>query len=237
MNKVWVSDVLSNGELGENLGIREKFYGYDWEEPTHVVPRKSKEFMATMNRAGKGETLKRNEFPEASYVFSEKHFEKNAKDFFWVGGFIAVKGKLARILENFDLGEGGGLIPYPIYQKDKVTPYKGEFFLLNFGKGCQKDTFLSEESNLNAFRSRRTEEQHGYELWATFSQNGDDFALSSKAFGGPDLWFEVKVENKLFVCEQLARELNEARLNFDMRLSKCRVIGGGILYRDSLLFP
>lgn len=222
----WVSSVLSNYELGDKLGLRCKYYGHDWEEPTHVVPPKPQGLLDNMNRAVKGENLQRSDFPEASYIFSEKHFESNVKDFFWVSGFIAVKGKLARILQNFNFGEGGGLIPYPIYQKDKITPHEGEFFLLNFGRGCQKDTFLIEHSNKAEFNPLFTMERHGRETWTTYSKNGDDFALSEGALNGPDLWFEKKINGCFFVSDRLAKVLNEARLNVDFRLSKCRIVGG-----------
>ena len=223
----WVSRIFSDQEYAQPLGLSAKYYGHEWDDkPAHIPPHAPDLIKAALSRHNLGETLRREEYPEASYVFSEKHFSTNIKDFFYLDAFLAVKGKLARILQTFNLGEGGGLIPYPIYQKDKTTPYKGEFFLLNFGKGCQKDTFLSEESNLNAFRSRRTEEQHGYELWATFSQNGDDFALSDQALSGPDLWFEEKIKGCVFVSDRLAQMLNEARLNVDFKLSKCRIVGG-----------
>lgn len=220
---VWVSSVLSNGELGDNLGLREKFKGHDWLPASREAFRMPKEIIDAMRRAAKGESLKRDEFPEASYVYNEKHFEKNAKDFFWASGFIVVKGKLARILQNFDLGEGGGLIPYPIYQKDKITPYEGEFFLLNFG--TQKDTFLPNLTNSKQVVPLFTVERDGIELWdCKFALSDEDIAVSNKAFAGSDLWFEKRIYGKIFISDRLAQEFNEANLNFDMRLMKCRAV-------------
>lgn len=223
----WVSSIFTSQEYAIFLGLSAKHYGCDWDEnPSDIRPRAPEIVRAALSRHVKGGLVERHEFPEASYIFKEKIFKKNLLDFLYIDAFYGVTGKLARILQDFNFGEGGGLIPYPIYQKDKITPYEGEFFLLNFGRGCQKDTFLAEESNLKAFRSLRTEEKHGYELWAPVSENGDDFALSEDVLNGPDLWFEKKINGCFFVSDRLAKVLNEARLNVDFRLSKCRIIGG-----------
>jgi hypothetical protein len=32
-DQVWISDVMSNGDLGNKLGIRQKWYGEPWEAP------------------------------------------------------------------------------------------------------------------------------------------------------------------------------------------------------------
>ena len=137
---VWASGIFSKTEYGSNLGTSDKLYGQDWDNPTAAAPTHSHETVKLMRRASLGETLRREEFPEASYVFNETDFRKNAKDLFWAAGFRVVTGKLARILQNFDLGEDGGLIPYPIFKADKVTPYEGQFFLLK-GPGVYSNLF------------------------------------------------------------------------------------------------
>lgn len=96
---------------------------------------------------------------EAAAVFDEERFERT-RDLFAVGGFYAVKGRLAQVLSRFDLGEGG-LIPFPIYQADLVTPIKGEFFLLNFG--ARKSSCLPDQSiNVAKFLVTKT---NGSQIW------------------------------------------------------------------------
>ena len=43
--QVWISEVMSNGALGDKLGIRQKWFGEPWEAPyvQHRVPKKSED--------------------------------------------------------------------------------------------------------------------------------------------------------------------------------------------------
>lgn len=221
MNDVWVSSIFSNYELGTKLGIRHKFYGHKWELPTHTVPTIPKKYHdALSNRHVKGETLEREDFPEASYVFSEKHFNRT-RDLFYAGGFFAVKGKLAEVLSRFDLGTGG-LIPYPIYQEDRTTPLEGPFFLINFGS--QKQSFLSQESR--KVEPFFTLERHGVEEWAAkFGLEDGDIAVSTAAREGADLWFEPRLRNMILMSGALVNAIEAARVKVDLGMTQCRVVG------------
>jgi len=219
MSDVWVSSVFSDYELGNKLGIREKYFGHAWEPPTHRVPKMPEKFRRALHdRHAKGETLEREDFPEACYVFSERHF-KRARDLFYAGGFFAVKGKLAEVLARFDLGTGG-LIPYPIYQEDQITELEGQFFLLNFG--AQKQCFLPNESR--KVEPFFTLERHGFEVWNAFDLEDGDIAVSPAALGGADLWFEPRVRNKIFFSGALVDAIKTARVKVDLSLTQCRVI-------------
>lgn len=219
MKEVWISSVMSNGELGNKLGIREKFYGHDWEEPTHIVPRKPDGVFENMLLHAKGIKLSREIFPEASYIFDEKRFNRS-KDFFWAGGFMAIKGKLADVLKTANLGNTE-LVPYPIYEMDKKTKLPGPFYLLNFGE--QKNSFLPHESeNVRPFY---TVDKDGIELWkAKFEPADNEIAVSALAIEGPDIWFEPKCMNKIFMSGALAHAIQEARIKVDFGLAKCRVV-------------
>jgi hypothetical protein len=115
-----------------NVGIR--------DPPTHIAPPRPLETVEELFSYARGEPLRREAFPEALYVFDRERFEKLG-DLFAAGGFYFVKGKLAKVLSQFDLGQGG-LIPLPIYQEDKVMPVAGEFYTWIFG--AQKNAFLPE---------------------------------------------------------------------------------------------
>lgn len=223
MSEVWISSVISNGEYGNKLGIRTKFHNQEWETPSHIVPMQTSEISEAIRRHAAGEKLEREEFPEASYVFSKGHF-KRTHDLFWAGGFMAIKGELARVLAEFDLGEGGGLIPYPIYEEDKMTPLEGPFFLVNFSG--PKDNFLAKKSqNLEVML---TVEDGGRDLWSTrFQPMKDEIAVASSALTGADIWAEKKLWHKLFMSGRLVRALNAAKINVDFELARARLVDFG----------
>ena len=221
-DEIWVSTVKSNGVLGNKLGIRAKYYGHDWEQPTHIVPEKPEGVADNMNRCDRGETLKREEFPEASYVFDEKRWKRSA-DFFWAGGFIAVKGRLAKIMSGFDLGPGGELIPYPIFKEDKITPFsKEEAYLINFG--APKDCFLPHESESSKVMPFFTLEKHGVENWnPKLSLEDGHIAVSASALEGSDMWIEPKLRKLIFLSGDLV-EAFPTKVKRYFELTRCRIV-------------
>lgn len=220
MSEVWMCDVKGDYRIGDKLGLSHKFYGHDWEPATHIRPELPTEMLDNMRKHNKGEFLSREEMPEASYVFCEKSFKK-AKDLFPVAGFIVVRGKLAKILSEMDLG-GGELVPYTIYRDDKETPLDGEFFILNFGS--QKDSFLPHQSK--KVKEFFTLKRHGVELWKNKYAGDEDIALSPSALEGSDLWYEVRLSPIFFMSDRLATAIQEAKIKPDLRLNKCRVLDG-----------
>lgn len=166
--------------------------------------------------------MQRTDMPEAAAVFDETCFS-GVHDLFAVGGFYAVKGKLAELLSRFDLGEGG-LIPFPIYKADLVTPVEGEFFFINFG--ARKNSFLPEQSKL--VERMAIDRKTGTQIWDIKSWFEDgDVALSATALEGPDVWFEETVYNKIFMSDELAQALQDAELAEDWRLKQCHIVEAG----------
>ena len=222
MSKVWISGILGDSRVGDKPGIREKYFGHDWPKPTHILlPVPPSEIMDIIRRHANGETLVREEFPEAAYIFSEKHFAR-VKDFFYVGGFVAVKDKLAIILSEMDLG-AGGLIPFPIYLDDKETRADGPFYFLNFG--AWKGAFLPRESNQSFVRQMGSLEEDGVELWDAEAGYGDgDIAVSPAALEGADIWIESTLWSKIFMSERLVDAIRDAKIKIDFRLHACRIV-------------
>ena len=218
MSEVWMCDVKGDYRIGDKLGLAHKFYGHDWQPAKHIRGSLPDEMLKNMNRHNKGEFLSRKEMPEASYVFSEKSFKK-AKDLFPVAGFIVVRGQLAKILSEMDLGEGA-LVPYTIYASDKETPLDDEFFILNFG--AMKNSFLPH-------KSQKVEEllnlkQDGIELWVNNYASDDDIAVSQSAIEGADLWYDTRISDFFFMSETLVKAIQDANIKPDLRLFKCRVL-------------
>ncbi len=217
--EVWVSSVMSNSDITNKQGIREKFFGEDWAPPKFEYGAPTEQLLRAFRRHSEGEKLARTDFPEAMYVFSEKHWRK-VGDLFSAGPFYAVKGKLADVLKRFDLGDGE-LIEFPIYQADKATLVPGPFYLLNFG--AQKDSFLPEASQ--RLRTFFTKERDGQDIWkADIKPSDGDIAVSTAALDGPDLWFEPHLADKIFMSARLHDAIAEAKIKTDFWFSRARII-------------
>lgn len=217
---VWVSSVMSDYTIGNRQGIREKFYGEDWAPPTFQLGVEPERVVRAHRRHNNGETLERTDFPEAMYVFAENNW-KRVGDLFCAGPFYAVKGRLAEVLIDFDLGKGG-LIKFPIYEADKKTRLPGPFYLLNFG--AVKDSFVASESR--KLCSRRTVDRDGYELWATYDLEDGDIALTAAAFEGADLWHERKLQSRLFMSGRLHEAILAAKVKVKFQFARARIVGG-----------
>lgn len=186
--QAWVSGVLSNYEIGAKPGLRTKFYGEDWPPARHELDAASDKRLAILRNYCRGYALAREEMPEAVAMFDEKCFRRMG-DLFWAGGIFVVRGRLAELLSHFDLGNGG-LVSLPVYKADLVTPYEGDFFILNFG--ARKSSFLPEQSrNVAKFSVVKAT---GLQTWQVYDWRDDgDVALLPTALDAPDLWFEEVV--------------------------------------------
>ncbi|MBK3745069.1 hypothetical protein G3A39_38405 [Paraburkholderia aspalathi] len=217
-NSVWVSSVMSDHSIGDKQGIREKYFDGEWAQPTFNLGLAPKRIFQAHMRHMKGEKVQRDELPEAMYVFAETNW-KRCGDLFFAGPFYAVKGKLAEVLKGFDLGEGG-LIELPIYEADKTTMLPGPFYFLNFG--AIKNSMIPQESN--KLYPRRTLESDGYERWATYTLRDDDIAVGVTALEGADLWFDPKLENRIFMSGRLHDAILEAKVKTNFRFAKAKII-------------
>lgn len=217
-SSVWVSSVMTDSSIGDSQGIREKHFGLDWAPPTFNLGLSPEHIYEAHLRHRKGEKLERTDFPEAMYVFAEGNW-KRCGDLFTAGTFYAVKGKLAEVLKKIDLGEGG-LIEFPIYAADKTTQLPGPFYLLNFG--AIKDSFVPSESK--KLRVRRTIENDGYERWGTYRLEDGDIAVTREALEGADLWFERKLEKRIFMSGRLYDAILEAKVETKFQFAKARMI-------------
>lgn len=215
---VWVSSVMSDYSIGDKQGIREKFYGEDWAPPTVILNVPPERVIQAMRRHNRGERLERTDFPEAMYVFDEGRWKRGG-DLFCAGPFYALKGKLAEVLGQFDLGEGG-LIEFPIYESDKVTRLPGPFYLLNFG--AVKDSFVPDESKKLRDVSELTPDRS--EWWATYELEDGDIAVRETALNGADLWFEKKLKDRIFMSGRLHDAILAAKVKTKFRFAQARII-------------
>ena len=114
VDQVWISGVMSNGELGNKLGLRHKWFGEPWEAPYlyHHVPKRNEKVFAAVLKHAAGQTLKREEMPEASAVYDMSLFER-VKDVLFIGAFLGVKGRVAEVLSNSISVRAAGSSPTP----------------------------------------------------------------------------------------------------------------------------
>jgi hypothetical protein len=225
IDQVWISEVLSNGELGNKLGLRQKWHGEPWEAPyvNFTIPRRSERVRAAIFKHAAGNTMTREEMPEASAVYNMTNF-KRAKDVFFIGGFLSVKGRVAEVLSKFDFGAAGGLIPYTIYEADEKTPLPGPFYIVNFG--LRKDCLLPDAStNVRKLTPGPTT---GQTLWEVNYVKDGDVAVSSAALAGSDLWTCPGVNSRIFMSNRVVEGLKIALGDADFadfELHRCRVVG------------
>ena len=217
-DSIWVSSVMSDYSIGNRQGVREKLYGQDWAPPTFQLGVAPRHVLEAHWRHSDGETLERTDFPEALYVFAPNNWRR-VGDLFCAGPFYAVKGRLAEVLKDFDLGKGG-LIEFPIYEADKTTRLPGPFYLLNFGGA--KDSFVPGESR--KLYSRRELAKDGDELWATYELEDGDIALTPAAFEGADLWHERKLQNRLFMSGRLHDAILAAGVKTRFQFARVRIV-------------
>lgn len=224
VEQVWISEVMSNGDLGNKLGLRHKWSEEPWEAPYphHRIPDRSEKVVAALSKHCAGNTLERDEFPEASAVYSPTNFNR-AKDVFFIGGFLGVKGKVADVISSFDLGDGGGLIPYNIYNEDEKTPLPGPYYIVNFGP--KKDCFLPEAST--NIENLGPNHKTGEPLWSLQYLRDDDIAVAPTALVGADLWMCPFVPSRIFMSGRLVQALRDALSDSMFKafeLHRCRVV-------------
>jgi len=216
---VWISSVGSNHQLFNKQGIREKYFGQDWAPSTFIMGVPTHEQMQDSNRYMREEHIERSALPEAAYVIDEKRWSRQ-KDLFAVDGFYAVKGKLAEILKQFDLG-GTDLVEFPIYQADKTTQLPGPYYFLNLGS--QKNCLRPELStNLEAGVLNVTT---GKRRWRPKSDLHDgDAAVTVAALEGADLWVDPKFPGQIFMSGPLHDAIEAARLKIDFYFTRARIV-------------
>lgn len=108
-NDVYRTSWGGDMRIGLKPGIRVKYFGHEWEPAQFENRTPPPEVFDAIHKVNRGVPLDRSELPELASVWNESAFGKKG-DLFGIGGFYAVRGKMAEVLQKFDLGEGG-LIP------------------------------------------------------------------------------------------------------------------------------
>jgi hypothetical protein len=108
-------------------------------------------------------------------------------------------------------------------KKDRETPIGDGWYCINFGN--QKSAFLPGETK-NAWETYIREP--GIKGWVPDRPLDDlDFAVSTSALPGPDIWIDPKVGDAFFLSDALANALKKAKVHKGFSLNICRVISAG----------
>jgi len=216
---VWHSRMMSDGRIGDKPGVAVKWFGQEWNPPTHFPPPWPMGRADELFLYARGEPLPRETLPEALYVFDRKRFDRMG-DLFAAEGVYVVQGKLAQVLSRFDLGRGG-LIPITIFHDDKATPVAGQFFFWTFG---QKNAFLPQESpKISPAGFGMMVEK---DRWRVGSEvEDDDVVLSAeKSCGPPDVWCDPRLMWSLFLSDAFVAALRAAQVKTNFHLHRCRLV-------------
>ncbi|MGL4325576.1 MAG: hypothetical protein ACRCTD_16190 [Beijerinckiaceae bacterium] len=176
-DRAWMSGIMGDSSIGDKQGIRIKYYNTEWEPAKHQIPLKPPHVWDALNKYYAGYALTQEELPEAIALWNRGCFRRTKELF--MGGFVyAVRGKLAEVLSEFNLGEKSGLVPFDIIQDDVKTPLDGQYYYVNWDG--HKDTFLPEKSQNVELFARNVEKD--IEWWdPTLDAVDKDIALSSSA--------------------------------------------------------
>lgn len=181
---------------------------------------KEERLRAITRKIQEGAPITADEVPEAIFggpITKDHHYK--FPHFFFAYGFWIVSSAAAEVLRQFDLGSGG-LYPVKAYRKkDLVTPIEGEWFCINFGN--VKQAFLPDESS----NKNHSYIRDGRKGWFPRAAMKDlDFAFTSAAIVGPDIWLDFDVGDVLFLSAELGDALKKAKADKGFKLMKGRII-------------
>jgi hypothetical protein len=166
-----------------------------------------------------GEPLPQSSFPlEVFGISSAEEKDYRLPNLFFAGSYWVVSAAAAEVLRQFDLGQGG-LYPVKVMKKDRETPVGGEWFCINFGN--RRSTFLPDESP----RFRHDYIRNGEMGWfPRLPYKDEDFAVSTSALSGSDIWIDPNVGDAFFLSDPLAKALKKAKVDKGFMLGTCRVV-------------
>lgn len=133
-------------------------------------------------------------------------------DIFQAFRYYVISEAAARILREFDLGNGA-LYPVRLTEADMKTPIGEGWYCFNFGNA--KPSVVREETR------GMVPPRPGFWLLSGMRKDGD-IAVSEAALAGPDVWVDPRLIRGFFVSAEVGKAIKQAKLK-GFFLSKCKL--------------
>jgi len=165
---------------------------------------------------GRHEPISPEKAPQSLYLaakYTEQDIKKLPDAFTITGGILTISPAFHALLQQFDLGPTQ-FFDVPLYEYDRTTLRPERYFVMQVN--AVKDAVVPEEST-------SIKPWDGIYRPLDFSQG--EFTVSSAALEGPDLWWDVKIRNRLFFSDRLKRAIKDNRIHASVwGWKKCRIL-------------
>lgn len=152
-------------------------------------------------------------------VWLEADEDRSIPDMFFAEGQCIVSARVAKIVSQFNLGNGA-LYPVAegVFRSDNTTPIAGAYFSWIFGS--MKRAFLEAHSPTATPLGLGGRDRCAF----PFTMSDGAFAVSRDALGGPDVWVDPLLLKSIFVSGALGDAMDAAGLREALCLFKCQII-------------
>ncbi|MBO9427665.1 hypothetical protein J7444_23210 [Labrenzia sp. R4_1] len=178
---------------------------------------RAEEILKAIRQSKIGWQLSKDQFPKDNYPRPDNYpaTDKQSVPQIFSSGFTFLSEESADVVGQFDLGDGA-LYPTRLWRSDRITPMPGRHFYLNVAS--KKDAFLPEQS-LGA-----KDIGHGKWLVPVLPRKDTELWFADIVLNGPDLWFDPKIIDNVFISDRLKQALDARKLSKDWMLTRCSVV-------------
>ena len=199
--EIWISDIAHDSTIVRGTDIDRNEPGWNVTFETHVPPPE--------------------DMPLNLYATYKNDKLNNLPPVFTGGGGINFAAMIAKILNQFDLGQGF-LAPVRLYLHDRITPVDKSYFV--YGPYERKDgTFIAELSKdirTNPYDKNKTPER-----WKMpWELKDGDIAVLESALEGSDIWLDRTLFGSFFLKGNVVAALQQAGYARFFKVKKCRVV-------------
>ncbi|MFM1815094.1 MAG: hypothetical protein RLZ98_1789 [Pseudomonadota bacterium] len=181
-----------------------------------IVQREVEKAIAAVRRSEAGELLDDDMFPTA--IWGDKHSKrmKRLPHLFYANGYWCLSEAAKTIIEAHELGRTR-IRPVPIFQRDRITPVPGRFFVLNI---AETKAALAPDASQGLRRNPHAEAAVFNPPWVVAD---GDIAVAAVARQGAELWLDPALQRAFFVSGRLGSALIDAGMAKAFSLYSCSV--------------
>jgi hypothetical protein len=164
-------------------------------------------------RNEKGEELGPECFPKVMWRIGDREI-KSVPDLFQGRNGFVLSARCVDVLRRFRLGNTK-FYEVQLRRRDRTTVIDGQYFYLNIANS--KQAFLPDQSP-------RARTSSGGGWVPPGSLKDDEFAVSSEALAGVDIWVDSQLWDAFFVSDDLGQALRKAGVAKPFWLRRCRIV-------------